>query len=569
MKRNLFLLSLLVAVIGVNRAYTQENAQRPEEGPGKRRQKRSKKAAEQYPNTFPAGVFSPFNQIGSPTRPQECEPQYSKITQCDRLAELACHDENQPDGTFKFDSKLNEKNKKKLEELDGIVTELIGKLMDRFSADQAADPQQVYFKELMIGYLGLSPYSDCKDAAEKKPTQSCVDRVRSLLGASLKREFDSLNSDPMRYLGRKRAGSENQVSRQLELLLSSQDAAPALEEFISKTKKSTENIKTQEKIEGAIKRVKKSYARWILENVPDPDIAKALARKVEGISFKGFDCSALFRAQIDGSTTDDLSKLPVYLIPNAYYDPGKNHFRYCNGLAQDDPSLFQVYHTIAHELAHAMSPCNLEKEPFSSTFIFPDKSSLFAMERDYPVPGLIACLRSKETYGAKRGFAHSPQSTMLGPHGNEDEAPFGSGEAEGGTFCSPGDQAGESVSDFIANSLLPGLIESDVIEGRVAKLQQDDWTAGFSNTFRFMKPCEDPVFFGDPHPKSRLRANQLGANPEVRKLMGCDTNLPKGVAFCNKATRERFSREMNSVNQIGPPTMQNVGTPSGPGHFTK
>jgi len=492
--------------------------------------------------TLPGGPWN-FTQMApsmTPPKPEDCDPTPPRRGHCDNLASQSCNKENELDGTFKVSNQPVDVLKNEKQTLAAADT-LTADLMAVF---QKKGPSR-YFYRLMLSFTNLSEHSECKGILKEKViTPKCLEMVRRNLNSNLRIALKS-GLDPQQPTATQ-APTTSDRRLLLTSLLNTGEAEPALKRYLDTLEKFTENTPGQKKVLDAIPRVKESLVKWIHENVPDKETAAGLSDKVAAIQFKGFDCSNIHGfGSSSTNDTDSVGRIPALLIPNAYYAPEKNHFRYCSGFLQEgDPSLFDIYHTIAHELAHALSPNFLESYTDPNIFSFPDRSSLQAMEKAYPIPGMMDCVRDQRGYRARRGFLQQ-----------EEKLPAGVSDP---TFMYGNEQAGEAISDVIAGDLLPELIEKDVKAGRLPKLTPDDWRAGFANAVRKLNPCSNrPTKIDSAHPSGRVRANQLATHSKVRELMGCSKDLPAGMIACDKEGRKKNQFKSPSDQYAPPPGFNN------------
>src|SRR5262249_24617016 len=125
-----------------------------------------------------------------------------------------------------------------------------------------------------------------------------------------------------------------------------------------------------------------------IERLPmDEDKRQIMLLKVKGITFSNKDC-ALETAEEESRTLTEL------VIPNAYYDPDSKEFRICRGMMFSSDSEFDLAFAIGHEMAHAIDPCGIATGPRDLIVDYPDRTSISAMEQDYPLPDLLSCLIS-------------------------------------------------------------------------------------------------------------------------------------------------------------------------------
>jgi hypothetical protein len=325
--------------------------------------------------------------------------------------------------------------------------------------------------------------------------------------------------------------------------------------------------KAKARLESVFPDVQNLLAKLLQQWVPGKQ-GELLAEKVKSITLEGVDCGE----SRDGEPSNSFHSL---LVPNAFFLPAANTFRFCNGFLLQNKSLFSMVNTIAHELAHSIDPCNIAYGPSSYAFKYKHlgKSSadLEAAEDEYPLGGLIKCLRGSDSLtalryapplpgnGGKTGPALPGSSPGPGPGGSFPGGPFpgtypGGSPPKGDTtrgwmsgvgdygprrydprtdtspFCE-NDQIAEAVADWASAQVLPEFIES-----KYKDITPDQARLGYSNVFRGM--CDyrfpDGIPGGfDYHSPMKVRINKgLLTTPKVRKQMGCPPELAEHTKYC-------------------------------------
>jgi hypothetical protein len=235
------------------------------------------------------------------------------------------------------------------------------------------------------------------------------------------------------------------------------------------------------------------------------------------------------------------------------YLPTQNAFKYCSGLRIQNDSEFQMAFIMAHELTHSIDPCGISIGPEDYRFKYTPDASREKAENEYPIPGVIKCLRSEKSihagffkpnqmmasgYGqVGPGGGYMPDPSMMPPTKPTSKLPL---------FCDK-DQIGESFSDWMAAEVTP-----EYIQKNFPKLSVDQYRNGYSNIWRGI--CEDevaktlnPNFGYDPHPDQVDRTNRLIlAQPTIRKQMNCTKPLPS-VIHCSTSYTESPTVETKSV----------------------
>lgn len=387
--------------------------------------------------------------------------------------------------------------------------ESLAKKATKDFAAQIASPKGAYLRRLALSAFGLTNAPGCGEGAGN------CDRV---LAEALGRQVGQ-NLFPSRGPG---GGPRPASLRGLDLLTQNAQYRKIEKTYKAEARAGLHDRANEEKIERKIfPAVQALLTDLVRRKVPDPAVRELLVTKIAGIEFDGSDCAAPVPPDATGeSYTADLSAL---LEPNAYYTPAKNAFRFCNGFFLRNQSEFQMAGVVAHELAHAIDPCLIAQGPADFRFAYSAPMDRARSEAEYPLPNLLACLRSEGSVAASSQPPASP------PAGAPAEDPAFAPPPPANAFCDQ-DQIGESVADWVSNEILPAYVKSNH-----PKLSRDQRQTGYANVFRGM--CTEAGFAEeipwDVHPDPARRANRLLlAQPEVRRQMGCPLDPPTGVTYC-------------------------------------
>jgi hypothetical protein len=229
------------------------------------------------------------------------------------------------------------------------------------------------------------------------------------------------------------------------------------------------------------------------------------------------------------------------MVPNAFYFPEKNLVQICEGYLLTSSSEFKLVGVMAHEIGHALDPCNIAD---SGVFNYkPDSPWL----DQYPIPGLARCLsqhsptedqenvsRRSSGYGGERGMY--PGSVA---------PPTRDGRSNSKTF----DKAscrnahlGELCGDWFAAEILPRYVKT-----HLSNLTPTQIRAGYANVER--GSCGSRGGPGSTHPASELRTNAIiGSHPEIRSQMGCTQPPRKRYPYCDGRTTQPIGGQMNPPN---------------------
>lgn len=443
-------------------------------------------------------------------------------------------------------------------------------------------PGSKYLRKIALSAYGLTQAPACR--SKVKQAAACD----NVLATSLARQ-SIRNLFPRGPAGQEgRGGPKPKRLRDLDLLLQNAAFRRTETKLSRELKEKLRNPAMERKLEKKIfPRVQKLLASLLRRKVQDPNVAEILATKVEAIEFAGTSCANPTPPDATGKSYDP--SLAALLVPNAYYTPADNTFRYCNGFLLQSQSEFQIASVVAHELAHSVDPCLVSIGPEDFRFRYSEPADRVRSEKEYPLPGLVSCLRDERSVGAaylepgqgeprpdprarleelrarvkelnreivkkgqspeKREELRDEKTLILakiariearlrepgpGPGPGEGEGPP-LPDPEQPAFCRD-DQIGEAVSDWFSAEIVP-----EYIRTAYPKLNASQRRVGYSNVFRALcppggLPPEEEEF--DVHPNSERRTNQLLlANPRVRRQMGCPASAPAGVKYCNVKNR--------------------------------
>lgn len=244
----------------------------------------------------------------------------------------------------------------------------------------------------------------------------------------------------------------------------------------------------------------------------------------------------------DDATSESCSGLMTKYVVNANYDISTSHLNVCEGILAKATSEFTMAFVVGHEICHSIDPCEIAIGPSSSSYKYKSQSALaasspnvanamaamhMAMDEEYPLKGLVSCLRSPNSVEAQTYIDVSQlhaRDAMLTPT----FCPHGSTE----TGVVQGDQILEAVPDWCGAEIMLRYIKAKYNKEKKNELTPEQIKNGIANTFRIM--CDNwtshPHF--DTHPATKDRLNKIVmANPRIRELIGCEPH-PDSVQYC-------------------------------------
>lgn len=214
------------------------------------------------------------------------------------------------------------------------------------------------------------------------------------------------------------------------------------------------------------------------------------------------------------------------LMINAFYNPISRAIEYCPGLIALNQSEFGIAFILAHEAAHAIDPCYVAIGPGSLRLKYQNLVDPVAAAIEYPIPGLIECLRTDQSVKAQRTSYATPPSvpgkTAIPPLPPASYSIFCS--RDGATQV---DQIPEAVADWFGTEALV-----EYIDAYHPNLSRNQYIYGYANAFRGIYESGHASPAIDEHPDMDARINHiLLQHPKVRTDLEC-TDVPSPYAYC-------------------------------------
>lgn len=442
-------------------------------------------------------------------------------TVCEDLHRLSCAPGTYDDGTGVGKSE-SVYNKERFE----IIDKVSNLTREKF-ATALKNPRANHFRKIVLSATGLSLNPEC-DGADLKPSQDClVLMAEGAANIAIKKMFaSSPSSNTLTPSGR----IEDQA-----FLVESDPFLKIENEIFLSAKKEMGLDELEKKIRTKIfPQIRDLLIQQIEASVQNPKLRKELTDKISAITFEGSIC---------GAGDSKIKNIAGLLNANAFQHPVGNRFQYCAGHSFLNSSEFRIARTLAHELSHAIDPCGITRGPQDYTFKYKDNLTRAQAQEQFPFPGILQCLRGKDSVNAKfvrqvRTQVAMPVGTNIGnglggavyknggaygPLSNDDpdldtdmiEIPNETFQL----FCK-GDQITEAFSDWMAAEITPKYISKNF-----PNLSTQQYRFGYSNVWRGQ--CNDSDMqsgagIGQSHPVTERRNNYiLLMQPQIRSQMGC------------------------------------------------
>ncbi|UYL08784.1 hypothetical protein B9G69_017210 [Bdellovibrio sp. SKB1291214] len=279
---------------------------------------------------------------------------------------------------------------------------------------------------------------------------------------------------------------------------------------------------------GSVKASKSEFTET-LKTETFPAVQKAFIKKISSLPLEETARTTILAkiSKMKFSTEcEQLSnRLDESLWPNSFYTHSDNVFYLCK--AKPGMSEFVVAKMIASELSEMINPCGINN-------IIPrpreKNESLEQSEKEYPIKGLISCLRSENTAGAKRDGSKAFKETK---------------------FCTD-DQVTRSVSDWLTTEVVTDYISQkyDSHENNKENLTASQWRQGIANSYNsecsFDRP--DDGFSEDLSFQRRMNSI-VGTNPTLRNKLGCYNKA--AYAYCDGSNPDAMAKVIGQPKAAG------------------
>lgn len=193
------------------------------------------------------------------------------------------------------------------------------------------------------------------------------------------------------------------------------------------------------------------------------------------------------------------------------------------------------------------------------------------MDKEYPIQGLVLCLRSDKSIKAINFSNSYPQPAPPNFNYNGGASSTYTSQQKPFNYCErqtdlqsgaskETDQIGESVSDWFAAEIIV-----DYIKQNHPNITQEQWQNGLTNVYKLLcKSGNHNYSEAHVHPPTEKRINAIFlANPKVREKLGC-SEVPSKYAYCDAQKPEELMKNYGTI----PQSPQNLNFPVNPAPST-
>jgi len=139
-------------------------------------------------------------------------------------------------------------------------------------------------------------------------------------------------------------------------------------------------------------------------SVPDPKVRAEMVSRLKSVTLDEDGCMPP-----KGSPINSMSAPSSFGRAGNEYNSLNYKVKICDQTLFQNDSEFRIIQTLAHELSHAIDPCNIEG-PVGTGFQYTRPRNVGESEQEYPIPGLLSCLRdSKSVWATRRAWLKDPE----------------------------------------------------------------------------------------------------------------------------------------------------------------
>ncbi|MBC85563.1 MAG: hypothetical protein CL677_00165 [Bdellovibrionaceae bacterium] len=356
---------------------------------------------------------------------------------------------------------------------------------------QLNDPDSAYFRKIALNIFGLEDHPSCVNG---RKIEDCNQRVVNHLYSLAKYRISPSNTANL---------GSNADLEDIDYVLYNSTFEDLVRQIKGDLRKSLNWQNQLDKIEyDLFPKVERLLAQKITSLDIEDNQKKRMIEKIKSIRFDRDTCNPVSQG-LDTS-------LNINFVSNAFYDPMANNFKICDGFLLNNYSDSFLVVVIAHELAHSIDPCNIQRGPLSITPQY-SRKDIAQAETQYPITPLIKCLRNENSIAAKR---YDGLLDYIGM------ATFG---LMNPMFCED-DQIREGVPDWFAIEVLAEYAAEENPQMSIESAI-DYYSKAYAGFCHFIT--------SNTHPPSKDRVNDLTlAHPEVRKSLGCSRSK-NSAGYCD------------------------------------
>jgi hypothetical protein len=432
---------------------------------------------------------------------------------CEDLKPLVCSNANRDDGTG-ISKRIENYEIKKLMDIDVLSK----KNVEKFKA-VLLDPKNSEFREITFAALPFdrktcpTPDSLIKENCANTFSFEMADMIDSEnVGTSL------VGKDAKRV-----AANYQKNLRNVMRLMNTQDyqtiSADAYTDLMNLNKRPDQEKKIKEDI---FPKVKEIMLQKVQNLNIDIEIKERMIKQLQKVEFGGFECLKNPRTPMKYLNSQYLPHVSLNHMPNERYE-----IELCRGISSFNESEFSLSFLLAHEIAHAFDPCNLDSLKDSQNS---DKEikTVTDLDNQYPLSQMLSCLRNPKSVGALNKIDYC-KNIAKKPEFQDNQCEFQKQKPVShcnGSGFNKSDQIGEAVSDAFAAEVM-----AEFVKQRHPNLTPEQWRTGVSNLLPEAEECgKRATSLFDEHPATISRYNKIVlAHPKIRTQMGCPEKSPNKI----------------------------------------